>query len=1030
MANEFIIRKGYKSLSDSQITGSLSVSNAVTASFFTGSFRGDGSELTGIDGFPFTGSAAISGSLTVVGPVNAITFTGDGSQLTGIEGFPFTGSARITGSLVVVGPVTATSFIGSLQGTATTASYVLNAVSSSFATTASYVNIANVDGFTAYSSSVNTAIGSVLNATTPLTATVNTTNTPFTITSQSIVIVDSTNGNVTVNLPNLNTVVGTPNQKPIVVYKNDYSQNVIFVSPSGSQLINGASQDVIVSIQLAVIYNPTSAGWVTEGTSAQSLAELELFFVPRTETGSLSVATASYVQYTNVVNKPTLVSGSSQISFTGITNKPTLVSGSSQISFTGITNKPTLVSGSSQITYSGIVNKPTGIVSSSAQVKEYNVFATTGSNQFNGNQSISGSLTVSGQVVAQTLNVQQVTSSIVYSSGSNIFGNNSGNTHQFTGSVGVTGSLSVNGTGTFSNSIYGTNALFGSAFLSNETSKIGIGFESGYGLVNSWGANTSTFGGLKFQINASNGNTFNALTIAPSGFVGIGTNASLPYGRLEVADVSQLTNAGQWASATISMKQVSGVIGNYSQIVFGYHSNTQTNGSAYIGYVATNQGTNGYGDLVFGTRAVNTDTQPTERMRITSGGNVGIGSTSPISILQANFSNATTYSSGVTGNGLTLYNTSTTNNQYVGLYFLGEPAAGNAGQATIYGITTGSGAMDLAFSTRGSSVLAERMRITSGGNVGIGIDNPANKLQVNVSSNTTSLYNDSSYPLMIKNTSTTDNSYVGMYFSTGLGVGATIQTLYTNASTRSEGNLLFSTRNSDGSLAERMRISSGGNVLIGTTTDAGANQPLQVAKVGSSNYLRMQTDNNASYDCGHFFTDGTNSVYAGMMRATSGLTGAFTIYTGGANRFHVTSDGNVLIGTTSNIASSKLRVSGNLQIDGFQKMYTYYIIVQPNTTGTVTISSPTGTNMQGSMQVMAGGYGNSLSGNVTGLWMVGGLLFFNNASTSTITQIVNSVTADGSMSFQRSSDQYTVSLANTSSTQTKTFYVSVIINGD
>ena len=117
MANEFIIRKGYKSLSDSQITGSLSVSNAVTASFFTGSFRGDGSELTGIDGFPFTGSASISGSLTVVGPVTATEFIGNGSQLTGIDGFPFTGSAAISGSLTVDGNVIADSFTGSIQGT-------------------------------------------------------------------------------------------------------------------------------------------------------------------------------------------------------------------------------------------------------------------------------------------------------------------------------------------------------------------------------------------------------------------------------------------------------------------------------------------------------------------------------------------------------------------------------------------------------------------------------------------------------------------------------------------------------------------------------------------------------------------------------------------------------------------------------------------------------------------------------------------------------------------------------------------------
>jgi hypothetical protein len=198
-----------------------------------------------------------------------------------------------------------------------------------------------------------------------------------------------------------------------------------------------------------------------------------------------SATSASYVEYSNVANKPTLVSGSAQVSFNGITDKPTLVSGSAQVSFNGITDKPTLVSGSSQITYSGlsgipsgivsgsaqvsfngIVDKPTlvsgssqitysgissipaGIVSSSAQIGGYGIFATTGSNQFNGSQAVTGSLTVTGQVVAQTLNVQQVTSSIVYSSGSNIFGNTLGNTQQFTGSVSVTGSFVITTTGT------------------------------------------------------------------------------------------------------------------------------------------------------------------------------------------------------------------------------------------------------------------------------------------------------------------------------------------------------------------------------------------------------------------------------------------------------------------------------------------------------------------------------------------------------------------------------------------------------
>jgi len=199
-----------------------------------------------------------------------------------------------------------------------------------------------------------------------------------------------------------------------------------------------------------------------------------------------SATTASYVEYSNVANKPTLVSGSEQVSFNGIVDKPTLVSGSSQvtysgltgipagivsgssqISFNGIVDKPTLVSGSAQISYPNLSNIPNGIVSSSTQITGYNIFATTGSNTFNGAQTITGSIfgtgsltidgciTATGQIVAQTINVQQVTSSIVYSCGSNIFGTSLANTQQFTGSMLITGSnITANvGTACFSGNV-------------------------------------------------------------------------------------------------------------------------------------------------------------------------------------------------------------------------------------------------------------------------------------------------------------------------------------------------------------------------------------------------------------------------------------------------------------------------------------------------------------------------------------------------------------------------------------------------
>jgi hypothetical protein len=96
-------------------------------------------------------------------------------------------------------------------------------------------------------------------------------------------------------------------------------------------------------------------------------------------------------------------------------------------------------------------------------------FATTGSNTFIGTQVISGSIlqsgsfTTTGTIIAQTINVQSVTSSVVYSSGSNVFGNDIGNSQRFTGSVLITGSLTIAGgssaTSYSGTTIYGSTAV-------------------------------------------------------------------------------------------------------------------------------------------------------------------------------------------------------------------------------------------------------------------------------------------------------------------------------------------------------------------------------------------------------------------------------------------------------------------------------------------------------------------------------------------------------------------------------------------
>jgi hypothetical protein len=409
-------------------------------------------------------------------------------------------------------------------------------------------------------------------------------------------------------------------------------------------------------------------------------------------TGSLTVAgginatitgsatSASYVEYSNVANKPPLVSGSEQVSFNGITDKPTLVSGSSQV------------------TYSGLSGIPSGIVSSSAQVGGYGIFATTGSNSFNGSQAITGSLTVTGQVVAQTLNVQQVTSSIVYSSGSNIFGNSLANTQQFTGSMSVTGSLVVVGTGNFSRTLTGNSSIFTNILvnaLGEGVNVVGAAGNPAYYVtdqsVNNGGkrwrvGHTGAIGGFgsfdfynqtdnitPLTLASTGAATFSSSVTATSFEVGNGQffkarrsssnllldllgiesgtdntrllitgDYNIKNGSLSTLFNMTTTGAATFASSVTAGGEFTSTMGNNTRIFF---SNTATTGYQYMSFKNTSgqmllgvEGT-AAGSLQTGNSAYSTvlttvgatdlslGTNQVERMRITSGGTLLIGTT-------------------------------------------------------------------------------------------------------------------------------------------------------------------------------------------------------------------------------------------------------------------------------------------------------------------------------------------------------------------------------------------------------------------
>lgn len=104
--------------------------------------------------------------------------------------------------------------------------------------------------------------------------------------------------------------------------------------------------------------------------------------------------------------------------------------------------------------------------------------ATTGSNTFNGNQTILGDIVVRGTASVDVFHSIYNTSSIIYSSGSTKFGDTLDDTHEFTGSVYISGSLyaptivgSLSGTASYSTtSSYVQNAQTASYYGGSVTS--------------------------------------------------------------------------------------------------------------------------------------------------------------------------------------------------------------------------------------------------------------------------------------------------------------------------------------------------------------------------------------------------------------------------------------------------------------------------------------------------------------------------------------------------------------------------------
>ena len=225
--------------------------------------------------------------------------------------------------------------------------------------------------------------------------------------------------------------------------------------------------------------------------------------------------------------------------------------------------------------------------------------------------------------------------------------------------------------------------------------------------------------------------------------------------------------------------------------------------------------------ISFATTLANTNN---EQMRITSSGTIGIGNNNPktfagttLGALQVGTSWVGTFAASSS------FGTILGNNVYFNTDWkrtLAQPVSFiQFNEDNFYFANAVTGSADSTFTP------ITRMAITSSGNVGIGTASPGSLLDISGSDST------SLDALRLRNTNSTSGgltnlsfyNYVSAFGGT-TGRAAEICSLATNFSNTGSASLLFKTTDNITNVVptERMRITSSGNVLIGTTTDNGA----------------------------------------------------------------------------------------------------------------------------------------------------------------------------------------------------------------
>jgi hypothetical protein len=360
------------------------------------------------------------------------------------------------------------------------------------------------------------------------------------------------------------------------------------------------------------------------------------------------------------------------------------------------------------------------------------------------------------------------------------------------------------------------------------------------------------------------------MRIDSSGNVGIGTSSPAAAHSLEVSGnqkyLAVTANAGAGGS---------------------------TNPSVSAGLFFSWNRSNGVGEsnIVYGTGAGSSPalqfaswdgTTYSERMRIDSSGNVGIGTSAPTDTLHISKASTVTTTGISTGVGLKLQNSSATDGNYTSIQNIDASGDQNA-EIKFINVSQADQQGAIAFTTRSAvGEFAEKVRIDSSGNVGIGTSSPAGKFHIAQTN-----AGGGQFLTLQTTDSTQGNAIIRWQGSAGTNQAF----IGSYAGTADTGNLEFG----NGSTTN-MILTSAGNVGIGTssprkrlevTSTAGPNALQSQDSANSTNFFRMYSDVSSGA--------AINVNTGGIIRFAHSDEAFFSF----SERMRIDASGNLLVGTTS-----------------------------------------------------------------------------------------------------------------------------------